>query len=167
MNSMESLERILLKEIEIYKLILYMEQNKQEAILQRDGALLDTLCLEQEEVLSQLDIWEIQRDQVLDNFQGVRRSAETDNKMTLKDIISLVGEHHGKRLMRYGDELKSLVLRLARLQDLNKRLIRDNMEYFNILMSEIRGNATVPSGYDRTGKEKGPVTGSLLFNQTV
>ena len=59
------------------------------------------------------------------------------------------------------------MIRLSRIQDTNRVLISDNMEYYNILLTGLRRDPSLETGYGRDGREDEKLKNSILFNQTA
>lgn len=158
---------ILKKETELYGQMLLLEEQKTQAIIDRKGKILDTICASQETLISELVIYEKARQDEIDRFRLMDIPRRVNRDITLKDIASQADSREGELLIRAGRELKKLVTRLDRLQKNNRKLVEDNLEYFQIMIRGMKSQNTVLSGYDSLGREKGKIAGPVLFNQTA
>ena len=66
--------------------------------------------------------------------------------------------------MNRGSELKGIMLKLRDRQENNGRLLQDNMEFFGILISDLKNSSSLKSGYGSDGKENVRVVNPVLFN---
>jgi flagellar biosynthesis/type III secretory pathway chaperone len=160
------LERILKEEISIYDRIASLEEEKTDSILSRDGCELESFAREQERLLSEIAGLEEKRERSIDSYRVVNHIDEMGN-VTLENLVRNMDEDSALRLSRCGMELKKTVLRMKSLSETNRKLIEDNMEFFDILLSGIKSSATLAAGYTRDGEAPRMVNGSLLINRTV
>ena len=167
MKPVLELEKILLEEKRIYEEIFALEENKGEAIMVRKGPDIESISREQEFLLDELNIQERKRSAAIDEYIRLNKIRDLSGDVTLADVIRSMDEDSSHHLMLLGLELKTTMLKLKRLQDTNEQLIRDNMEFFQILLSGLKDTGAIRSGYDRGGREDKKVAGSLLFNKTA
>jgi flagellar biosynthesis/type III secretory pathway chaperone len=92
------------------------------------------------------------------------KSAE---KISLRDIASNMDMPAAERLMHYGTELKKIIYRIKKLQETNNRLIKDNIDFFDILLSGLKNTAAMQTGYSQKGETQEVKSNPVLFNQTV
>jgi len=158
---------ILNKEIELYGRMLALEEQKTDVIIERRGRTLDNICSAQEEIISELMIYEKARQDEIDRFRLMEIPHRANRDITLRDVAAQAESRNGEILMNAGRELKRTVTRFDRLRKNNRVLIEDNMEYFQIMIRGMKNHNTVLSGYDKLGREKGKIAGPVLFNQTA
>jgi flagellar biosynthesis/type III secretory pathway chaperone len=157
------LERILKNEIDIYEKIASIEAGKTDAILSRDGTELERFAIEQERLLNEIADLEKKRAESIEQYRHDNRFDERN--VSLQDLVRNMDEDSALRLMRCGMELKRTMLRIQSLSETNSKLIEDNMEFFNILLSGLKNSSSV--GYTRDGNTSHLGKGSYLFNKTV
>lgn len=157
------LERILKNEIDIYEEIASIEVDKTDAILSRDGTEIEQFAAKQEQLLAEIADLEQKRNKSIEQYRHDNRYDEVN--ISLQDVVRNMDEDSALRLMRCGMELKRTMLRIQSLSDTNSRLIEDNMEFFNILLSGLKNSSSV--GYTRDGNTAHLGRGSYLFNKTV
>ncbi|MCP4135972.1 MAG: flagellar protein FlgN [bacterium] len=167
MQPVIELKRILKAECELYENIYSLEEEKSEAILEREGRLLESLSRDQELLIAQIDILEHEREVQIENYRKINNLDDLGRDISLKDIAYSMNEDSSQQLLQYGMDLKAILLKLQSKQATNKKLIDDNMEFFNLLMSGIRENSSEKAGYGSDGKEKSRVANPVMFNQTV
>ncbi|MEJ5363000.1 MAG: flagellar protein FlgN [Spirochaetota bacterium] len=161
----QNLQSILLQEQEIYSRLVQLEEHKKEAITAFNGDLLFSLSKEQETLILNLEKLEKSRQQVIKAH--VTGSAFQPHDMTLKDFITLTRMQDNENLVAQAQKLKSTIEKFARLHEANKKLINDNIEFFNVILTSLRKAVTIETGYGPEGLSKRSASGSVLMNKTV
>jgi flagellar biosynthesis/type III secretory pathway chaperone len=167
MKPAADLENILSEQKRIYDELFHMEEQKTSVIMDRSGSGLERISMEQERLLEELSGFEKKRATLAADIIRLRNLKVQSESVTLGDIIRSMDGAESGDLMRRGLELKETILRLQRLQSTNERLINDNMELFNLLLSGIKNTTSIRSGYDSGGRENRKTSGSVLFNKTA
>ena len=167
MTPVIALKKILEKEVSIYREVLRLEEEKGEAIANRDGKQLETVTLEQEHLLKSIGTLEEERISVIEEYSRQNHLDDLGRPVTLKDVVSLMDEDSTHTLMGLGMELKRHLQKLGRLHETNQVLIQDNLEFFNLLISGLKSAVSMDDGYGPQGDGKQKVAGSLMFNKTV
>lgn len=167
MNILNNLDEVLENEILLFQKIYEIEQEKKEALLTRDAERIDNLSYQQDKYVSQLNKWEEKRDKIQKAYALHNFKHNDQQNITLSDIAKNEKSSTGKQLLKKGHELKEMMLTVSRLQDLNRKMIKDNLDMIGAVLNEIKEQGTVHMGYDHSGKEKGKVSNSVLFNKTV
>lgn len=159
------LETILQKQKSLYCEILEHEERKGEAIISKNGKVIQEISSSQEKLLKSVDALETERmNLVKKNFAGDRSAGKSEIK-TLREIAASIDSRKGASIIKQGEELKSLLLKVRAKQENNSSMLKDNMEYFDILISGLKNSSSMKSGYDRDGKEDERVINPVLFNQ--
>ena len=161
---LEKIVRILTEESGVFQEILSLEENKTGTIINQDAKLLEKISREQEGFLTILASLEKDRMNRIAEFMKSKNRGK--DAISLNDIASLAGPEGG-RIRSLGDNLRRLLARLDSLQETNRTLINDNMEYYNILLSGLKRGRVNGTGYSSDGKEEEKVTQALLFNKTA
>jgi hypothetical protein len=158
------LENIMNLEREIYQEIFNIEENKSEAIMKKSGKVIEELSVSQEKLLGKIESLENERIKLMESYKKTHKLHPTHGDITLQDIIDTSDSKTAFSLKETGIELKKILLKVKSIQDLNSRLIKDNMEFYDILISGLKNSSTLRSGYGSDGKEKGRVFNPVLFN---
>jgi len=158
------LKKILNLEREIYQEIFNIEEKKSEAITKKAGKAIEELSVSQEKLLNKVESLEKERVKLLEEYKKYRNVHLHGNEITLQDIIDSEDSNSSSALKQSGIELKKTLLKVKRIQDLNTQLLKDNMEFYDILISGLKNSSTLRSGYGQDGKEKGRVFNPVLFN---
>ena len=85
--------------------------------------------------------------------------------ISLSDITASMDESSADNMRLLGRNLKDVMVRLGRIQETNRVLINDNMEYYNILLTGLRRDRSLDIGYGSDGREEEILKNSILFNQ--
>jgi hypothetical protein len=157
--------RILKEETGLFEKLFLLERNKTSAILEHNGKLLEKISLEQEGILSSISKLEMDRMKHIENYKKHKHIHKTG--ISLSDITVLMDNTSSDNMRILGRNLKDVMLRLGRIQETNQVLIHDNMEYYNILLTGLRRDRTLDTGYGSDGREEENLKNSILFNQTA
>lgn len=157
------IENILKSEITVYEDILLLEEEKGRAILKKDGRLIEDLSLRQESLIKEIDDLELERIRAV---AGCRRPDLSQNSQepTLNEIASVMGREQGARLLEAGAELKGILQKIREIQDVNTRMIKDNIEFFEILIEGLKDSSSIKSGYNSEGRESSRMVNPVLFS---
>ena len=161
------MEKILQDQKDIYCEIYFIEEKKSEAILNKNGMLLEQLSRDQEQKLHSVELLEKNREKQIEKYILLNNISDLPQRPTLQDIIHSMDEDSSHHLMRLGMELKRLLNKLKHLRETNNTLIQDNLDFYNILLSGLRNENSIDSGYGNDGKEDMKVSNPVLFNQTA
>ena len=167
MRSVQEIEGILRQELDIYGTICFLEERKSDAIISRDGKLIETLAVEQEKILGEIAALEEKRRLAVDDFRKANAFDIGDGDVTLGMLAASLDEESSRELVRLGQDLKQLLLKIQSLADTNEKLGRDNIEFFNILLSELKSKVSLKTGYNRGAQENSTIENPLIFNRMV
>jgi hypothetical protein len=157
------IKNILKEETGLFDRLYTLERTKTSAIIEHNGSLLEKLSLEQEGLFSNIMVLETDRMKRVDEFKKSRKIH--DRGVSLNDIAARMDAPAAEHMRLFGRNLKDMMQRLRRLQETNRVLINDNMEYYNILLTGLRRTGPLDTGYGRDGKEEENLKNSILFNK--
>ncbi|MBN2039987.1 MAG: flagellar protein FlgN [Spirochaetes bacterium] len=160
-ENLTELTYIISEELGLFNHILNLEQEKSDAIINKNGMLLEKLSREQEKYLEKIDPIETVRKQIAGHYSG-----SSDYDATLKDIAIQEGEDDSL-LVKKGTELKRTLEKIKSCQSTNLRMINDNLEFFSRMMNELKEQAMPETGYGRDGAEKGNKVNPLLLDKKI
>lgn len=155
------LESILADESIIYHEIYNLEKDKTEAAIVKNGALIQELSSSQEKLIFKIEALESERAKVMSVLSA---EAGFRNGATLSEMSSAIDDDTSARIMKCGSGLKSVILKLREKQETNRKLLQDNIEFFEILISDLKNSSSLKSGYGSDGKESVRVVNPVLFN---
>jgi hypothetical protein len=159
------MKRILKEEKGLFEKVYSLEKDKTGVIISRDGKLLEKLSKDQEDILATISGLETERIRHVDNYRKHHHIRK--DPLTISDLAASVGNAPGADMILLGRELKDVMKKLARVQETNRVLINDNMEYYNILITGLRRDSSIDGGYGSDGREEEILKNSILFNQTA
>jgi len=162
MEAILKLEKILFREKEIYEELYRLEEQKKEALLERDGKILDAVTAKEESLINEITLEESKRLEAL-KLCGTEFGSEA----SLSELAALADDSVSERLLFAGKGLKRAILTVINIKELNDRLMKDNMDFFNSILTGLRDTTSISAGYDSTGRENNKVAASLLFNKTA
>ena len=164
MNAIEKdLENILQAEITVYEDILLLEEEKARAIMNKDGKMIEELSVRQESLIKEIDLLENDRMDASERCGRRILSAGTVNP-TLKEIAGTLDQKASASLLKTGESLKKLLFRISEKQGINARMIQDNIDFFNLLISDLKNSSSIKAGYNRDGSENTRIVNPVLFN---
>jgi flagellar biosynthesis/type III secretory pathway chaperone len=161
------LERILKEEIDIYASLYRLEEKKTDAIVDRNGKLIQQLSTEQEAFITRISSLESDRIKQVENYKSEKGKQGLPGDVSLKDLVNSINDENSHRLIPLGMELKKLLSRIKSISDANMKLLKDNMEFFNLLLSGIKSSMSIKTGYSRKGLEESRVANPLILNRIV
>lgn len=167
MKSVLQLEKVLREELNLYGEVCALEEKKGGAIIAKDGKLLESLSMEQEGLLGGISALEERRRVSIEEYRHENMPAGPDRDVTLGDIIRTLDEVPRERLTRLGTELKNLLFKIQALAETNEKLARDNIEFYNILLAELKSRVSLKTGYNRKAVENSTIENPLIFNRMV
>lgn len=166
-DNLTDLTSIISEELSIFNQILDLEQKKSDAIINKDGMLLEKLSREQEKYLEKIDPIETARKKITDHYSD----SKFDSEITLKDIAFQEGNPYSLQddspLLKKGHELRRILEKIKSHQDTNLRMIDDNLEFFRRMMDELKDHAVPETGYSKNGVEKNNKVNPLLLDKKI
>ena len=142
-NEME-IENILQSEITVYEDILLLEEEKGRAILKKDGKLIEDISMRQESLVREIDDLEQERINAAACYRRHPLSPGSGDP-TLNEIAAVMEGESGARLLEAGSELKGILKRITEIQGVNAQMIRDNIDFFEILIEGLKDSSTIKS----------------------
>ena len=142
-----------------------LEEEKTDTIMRHDGKNLERISRDQERILDRMRALESGR---MERMESIRKERGIGNDVaTLGDMIERLDGATAGRLSERRGRIRSAAGRLGRVREKNRVLIRDNMEYYEILLTGLRRESARERGYGRDGKEEESLRNSILFNLTA
>ncbi len=164
-KSVLKMEDILSREQSVYEEIYMLEERKSEAIIARKGEVIQELSEKQESLIRQIEVLEEDRSRAIVEYKKENNLDDLGRTLSLNDIISSMDEDSAHHLLIKGLDLKNTLFKVQMKQETNQRLLEDNMEFFNILISGLKSSSSLKSGYDRDGRERERTVNPVLFNK--
>ena len=165
-NPEKNLSKNLKEVTEIYLKISEIEEEKQKAILERNGKDLENLSYLQDSHVAQLNILEEKRETAIKQFCE-KHSIDYNISYTLKELLQNVKTQDASDLLEQAESLKNLLFRLVNARETNNTLLEDNIKYFNEMLDELKYSSSSSMGYGSNGKDNGNYNAPLFLNRTT
>lgn len=167
-NQVTKLKANLDEQINEYKKIEDIENTKSDYILTQDGEKIQELSEKQEHVLKRISNLEFERTEIINAFIIQNHLKKLKEDLTLKEVIDLIDDESAQSIYEAGAGLKTVVMNIKMLNDKNSMLLNDNLEFYNILMENMKDVNVKSEGYSSNGTHKTERgNGALIFNKTV
>ncbi len=155
-------------QIKLYEKLEDVENRKNEAILNKKGALLKSITSEEEYVIKQIDITENKRLNIINDITKETSMHCNSSTVTLKDIAKQLDDVSASIISNLGIELKKYILSIKSINEVNMRMMKDNVEYFKIIVEGIKGSIGKNEAYSSRGEHRiDQLRSPLIFNKTV
>jgi len=149
MHSLEKLVEIMEREYELHSSLLELSHKKTNVIV--DGKIndLEKLVETEQYLVLQLVNLEGERESCVEDLA---RQLNMDSKdVTVSHLISLAEGELKERLEELQQLLSKQVNEQKRINQLNERLIKNNLEYINFSLGLLTGRDQAGNIYNRTG----------------
>ncbi|MFH0976637.1 MAG: flagellar protein FlgN [Spirochaetota bacterium] len=156
------LESVLSEELLLFTSILRLEKEKSDAIIKKNGHLMQTLSREQEENVSKINSIEKARKKLTSHYL----KDNSIEKITLTDIASIEGIPDGT-IAQIGALLKKTITKIRALQETNAKMINDNLEYFKKMIKEVKNSVSMETGYSEKGMENAKTVNSFILDKKI
>ncbi len=162
----EDLEKIIDSELRIYEEIETIEEKKSDIIISKNGKELDKSIKAEENLLVELDKLENERQNKIADYY-VKNNISVSKDVVLSEILSDNNSDSFKRIMSKAESLKKIIVRIKLIHENNEKLIKDNIEFFNLFISGLKDAASIKFGYNKNGYSNSVVSNSVFFNKAV
>ncbi len=152
------------RQADLYEEFLLLERKKTDCISENLSKELEAVVTDQENVLSQIDLIELSRVSCVRRITG--KFFINKANPTLRDIAQYADDISGKEMIYCAERLKKLTNELQRILELNARMLRDNMNFYSLIVDGIKDSLDDKSAYS-AGKESRVKKTSVLINRTV
>lgn len=136
-----------------YKELLIVANNKKDVIIKGNVPGLQTLTDQEQGVAGRLLRLEKKRMEILGDICLVTN--KDPKTITISKLIEMLSkqENEQKKLRQVSDELIKIVNEVKEINDLNKLLINESIDFVNFTMTAIKTSTEAPSGtsYERKG----------------
>ena len=165
MELADKLVIVLSEQAALYKDLEKIEQEKREIIISRDGKELERLVSKQEKIIAGIDTLEKRRIKIMGDISF--SSGRKEQVVTARQAAVCSDKRSGELIIRYANELRAIVKRIKKLSDINERCMKDNMEFFTLIIDSLRQTVRGEEGYSASGVAPKRSAESALFNLTV
>lgn len=156
---------ILDREKDIYARIADIEQEKNRAVMAREGKLLLSLSEEEEKLLAGIQELERERLELIASAARRHGLGNDPRNVTLGAITGLASGSDRNMLVRAGAELKEEMARVQALTDTNAKMIDDIMDFYQHLVADLKRRVSLKTGYNRRAVEETSIDNPLIFSR--
>jgi len=164
MEILKQLHEILKEETALYRKIYDCEEAKSDAIIEKDGRMLETQSVKQEALLKSLSHIETSRAEFLAHLNAEYGITQDPVDLTVSMIASRFDSEYRSVLLDDAETLKGLVLRIQSLSETNMKMMNDNLRFFNMLLSDLKGKVSLKTGYTSKAVEEKSIDNPMIFN---
>ncbi|MBP7901182.1 MAG: flagellar protein FlgN [Spirochaetes bacterium] len=163
-NVFHEIVSIIDRQAELYEEFLSLERKKTDCISGNLTKELEGVVSDQERVLSQIDLIESSRVNCVRKISG--KFYINKANPSLRDIAQYADDLSSKEMINCAEHLKKITNELQRLLETNARMLRDNMNFYSLIVEGIKDSLDDKSAYS-AGKESRMKKSSVLINRTV
>ncbi|HQP49473.1 MAG TPA: flagellar protein FlgN [Spirochaetota bacterium] len=164
MEILKQLHNILKEETALYTGIYNCEEAKSDAIIEKDGRMLETQSVKQESLLKSLSIVETSRAEFLEELNREYCITQNTADLTISMIASRFDSDYREMLLDDAENLKGLILKIQSLSETNMKMMNDNLRFFNMLLSDLKGKVSLKTGYTSRAVEEKSIDNPMIFN---
>jgi len=129
---------------EIYRELLALSEKKTDVLVKGDVKALEEITEVEQEMILKLGRIESERMEIVESLCGGETTAEK-----LKDILPADKKKEFESIV---EELKGILLKLQRSNEVNEKLIRGALEYINFSIELMTSAVKKNTGYDAGGR---------------
>lgn len=166
LDLINEIDKIIREEIDIFNKLYLLEKDKSEAIIQKNGKILESVSSKQEELLNKIEPIECNRTYIIERCRKTYKSDNLTMELILQDIAH-INNDLTKSILEKGMKLRKILMSIKSLQEYNRKMIEDNIYYFNVAISKLKNSASLKTEYNENGKGKFEIEDPLLLNQRV
>lgn len=164
MQVLKQLHAILQEEIALYREIYNCEEAKSDAIIEKDGRMLEAQSIKQETFLKAVSAIETTRTEFLEQFNAEYGITRDPADLTISMIASQFGDEYRSMVLEDAEMLKGLFLKIQSLSETNMKMMNDNLRFFNMLLSDLKGRVSLKTGYTSRAVEEKSIDNPMIFN---
>ncbi|MFO7154799.1 MAG: flagellar protein FlgN [Caldicoprobacter oshimai] len=149
MDSLQKIVDILDKECELYSILLDLSKKKTQVIVDADIGELEKIVEMEERLIFELRNLEDKREGWVVDFARQRGIEPTE--VTISYLTSQAEGQIQERLKQLQEKLYGIIEEQKQVNQINERLIRNNLEFIDFSIGLITGQGQVGSIYSRAG----------------
>lgn len=162
MEDLQKFVEVLEKEYHLYGTLLELSKKKMRIIADSDIAELEKMVEMEEQFIFELKSLEDKREDLVSDF--ARRYGISSKDVTVSYLILQAKGEIKARLEQLQDGLYGIIEEQKQINQLNERLIKNNLDFINFSIGLITGRNQAGSIYSKTG-ETGVRQGRSLIDK--
>lgn len=162
MEDLQKFVEVLEKEYHLYGTLLELSKKKMRIIADSDIAKLEKMVEMEEQLIFELKSLEDKREDLVSDF--ARRYGISSKDVTVSYLILQAKGEIKAKLEQLQDGLYGIIEEQKQINQLNERLIKNNLDFINFSIGLITGRNQAGSIYSKTG-ETGVRQGRSLIDK--
>jgi len=162
MEDLQKFVEVLEKEYHLYGTLLELSKKKMRIIADSDIAELEKMVEMEEQLIFELKSLEDKREDLVSDF--ARRYGISSKDVTVSYLILQAKGEIKAKLEQLQDGLYGIIEEQKQINQLNERLIKNNLDFINFSIGLITGRNQAGSIYSKTG-ETGVRQGRSLIDK--
>ena len=163
-NLFREIISIIDRQTELYEEFLGLERKKTDCISGNLVTELEGIVSDQDKVIGQIELIESSRLSCVRKITG--KFYINKANPSLRDISQYADDDSGKEMILCAERLKKITNELQRILETNARMIKDNMNFYSLIVEGIKDSLDDKSAYS-AGRESRVKKNSVLINRTV
>lgn len=138
------------KEKEFYTELTELSTRKTDIIIKKQVDVLDKLVDLEQEIIAHIGELESDREKLVERLAGVK--GVTPESITLSRLIEWSDEDIKIQFATLQEELGNIIQRQKKLNEINTKLIKSNLEYIGFALHLMAGDGTSGKVYEKKGQ---------------
>jgi len=165
MDGLQKIVDILEKECELYGILLELSKKKTQVIANADIGELEKIVEMEERLIFELRSLEDKREDLVSGFAEQQGIASED--VTVSYLVSQSEGQIKEKLKQLQNRLHSIIEEQKQVNQINERLIKNNLEFIDFSIGLIAGRGQAGSIYSKTGGADTRQQGRSLIDKKV
>ncbi|MBM7582623.1 flagellar biosynthesis/type III secretory pathway chaperone [Caldicoprobacter guelmensis] len=165
MEDLQKIVDVLEKECELYGILLELSKKKTQVIANADIGELEKIVEMEERLIFELRSLEDKREDLVSGFAEEQGLSFED--VTVSYLVSQSEGQIKEKLKQLQDRLSGIIEEQKQVNQINERLIKNNLEFINFSIGLITGRGQAGSIYGKTGEASTKQQGRSLIDKKV
>ena len=149
-NVVESLIQVLEQEAKSYEYVLMLSKQKTDVIIKNKVTELENIVKTEHSLTIKLGKLEAMRENYIMNIaEFIKKDA---SNITISELIKYIEFKLAKRLKSIQEKIMSIIKELKKVNELNKELIKNSLDYLNFSLNLITTVGAVNNNYGNNGQ---------------
>lgn len=145
--------------------LLELSKSKTEVLLAEDVKKLGEITKSEQELIKKLETIELQRQKQVEMISKER--GLSNNTITISELIEDADDLTKDRLRNIKGKLSSIISEQSSVNDINRQLVKANLEYLSFSLSFLTGQLNSGTVYDKDAKSPKNNGSSGIFDKSV
>ncbi|MFO7296078.1 MAG: flagellar protein FlgN [Clostridia bacterium] len=160
MEELQKFVDILERECQLYGTLLELSKKKVQVIVDNNIAELEKMVEMEEQLIFELKSLEDEREDLVSDF--AQRNGISSKEVTVSYLVSQAEGQVKEKLKQLQERLYGIIEEQKQINQLNERLIKNNLDFINFSIGLITGRNQTGGIYSKTGETTVKRGGSLI-----